>query len=314
MATRVRAPLKNPPQETNKRMKNKYGMLLILISACLWGTAGIFVRGMQGNNVGEMQIVLARALFSSLILGVVILFKDKTLFKIRLKDIWIFACTGIFSIVMFNFCYYKTMELSTLSIAAVLLYTAPFFVAAMSAVIFKERLTLQKCIACACAFVGCCFVSGAFSSAQKISGECLIYGLLTGFGYSLYTIFGNILLKRGYNSITITFYTFVFALLGCVFFVEPVDTVSVLINGKMLIIAVLMALTNTAIPYICYTNGLKTVEPSRAPIIATVEPVMATVVGVIVYNEKLTLHGVIGILLVLGSVMILNIERDKDGN
>ncbi len=292
-------------------MKNKYGTFLILAAASLWGGAGIFVRGMKGAGLDEMQMVFARALFSSVILAVLILFKDRSLFRIKLRDIWIFACTGVFSIVMFNFCYYKTMELSTLSVAAVLLYTAPFFVAVMSAVFFKEKMTAQKCIACVTAFIGCAFVSGAFSSAQRISAECIFYGLLTGFGYSLYTILGNVLIKRGYDSLTITFYTFVFALGGCIFLVNPIKALPIVLGGRALVVSVLMALLNTVIPYILYTNGLRSVEPSRAPIIATVEPVMATLVGAVVYREALTLHGIIGILLVIGSVTILNIREVK---
>lgn len=295
-------------------MKNKYGIFLILAAASLWGAAGIFVRGMTDAGLGEMQIVFARALFSSLILAAVIFIKDRTLFRIKVGDIWLFACTGIFSIVMFNFCYYKTMELSTLSIAAVLLYTAPFFVAVMSAIFFGEKLTLQKSVACVCAFIGCAFVSGAFSTTHRLSPECLLYGLLTGFGYSLYTIFGNMLIKRGYDSLTITFYTFVFALGGSVFLADPVKSVPIMLGGRALVFSVLMALTNTVIPYILYTNGLRTVEPSRAPIIATVEPVMATLIGAVLYREKLTLHGIIGILLVVGSVTVLNLKLGSDKN
>ena len=42
---------------------------------------------------------------------------------------------------------------------------------------------------------------------------------------------------------------------------------------------ILMALFNTVIPYIFYTKGLLGVEASVAPIIATLEPVVATVTG-----------------------------------
>lgn len=297
-------------------MKNKYGIPLIIASASFWGTAGVFVRELQNVGVYGMQIVLARALFSSVILALLIFIKDRSLFKIKLRDIWAFACTGLFSIVMFNFCYYKTMELSTLSVAAVLLYTAPFFVVIMSAIFFKEKLTVRKCVACVCAFIGCAFVSGAFSSGQRLSAECLIYGLLTGFGYSLYTVFGNILIKRGYDSLTITFYTFVFALLGCIFLTDPITSLPVVFKQRAFTVALLMATLNTVMPYILYTNGLRSVESGRAPIIATVEPVVATLLGAIVYSETLNIHGIIGISLVIGSVIVLNlnlrIKRNED--
>ena len=130
-------------------MKTKINLhfLYVLSAAVHWGTAGIFVRNLE-NSASQMDIVFGRTFFTSLILGLIILFKDKSLFKIKLKDFWIFALSGIFSIVLFNFSYYKTMSLTTLSVAAVLLYTAPFFVLILAALFLGSRLTLKKVICC----------------------------------------------------------------------------------------------------------------------------------------------------------------------
>jgi len=113
----------------------------VLLAAVFWGMAGLFVRNVEGQ-IGEMQLAFCRSLFSSVILTVIILFKDVSLFRIKLKDLWLFAATGVYSIVLFNFSYYKTMSLTTLSVAAVLLYTAPFFLGETLLFLFKEKLTL----------------------------------------------------------------------------------------------------------------------------------------------------------------------------
>lgn len=287
-------------------------MLLILLAASLWGTAGIFVRTVEKCNISEMQIVLLRAFFSAVIVGFLMLFSDKSLFKIKARDIGFFAAAGIFSIVMFNYCYYKTMALTSLSVAAVLLYTAPFFVVIMSVFLFKQPLTLKKCAACVTAFLGCCLVTGVFSSAQRISAAALIYGILTGFGYSLYTVFSKILLDKGYQSLTITFYTFVFAFAACL----PISDIGGIFGAvgqspTGLLVVLLMAIINTVIPYILYTAGLVGVDQSAAPVIAMIEPVVATLIGAALYNEKITVTGVLGIILVLLSVLILNIKGRK---
>ena len=82
--------------------------VFVLLAAVLWGTAGIFVRNVEGQ-IGEMQLAFCRALISSAIFAVIILVKDIKLFKIKLKDLWLFAAAGIYSIVLFNFSYYKTL-------------------------------------------------------------------------------------------------------------------------------------------------------------------------------------------------------------
>ncbi len=287
---------------------NKY-LIYILLAAVLWGTAGIFVRTLSSSGLYEMQIVFVRAVLTVITLLIVILFNDKKALKVRLKDLWIFAATGIFSIILFNYSYYKTMALSTLSVAAVLLYTAPFFVIFISFLCFKEKITSKKLLACIIAFLGCCFVSQVFNSANKISGEALFFGLLTGFGYGLYTVFSRVLLKRGYSSLTITFYVFVMSAVLCLPLIDVPQTVTAICSSVTIFItALLMAVLNTVLPYILYTAGLIGINSSTATVIATVETVAATLVGVAVFKENLTFSGIIGIILVFAAAIILNMK------
>lgn len=278
----------------------------------LWGTAGIFVRTIEKTDIKEMEIVLARAMFSTVILGIVILFKDKNLFKIKLKDLWLFVCGGIFSIVLFNYSYYKTMAQTSLSVAAVLLYTAPFFVMIISVFLFGEKITLNKAFALITAFIGCCLVSGLFGNSHTIGTSALVFGLLTGLGYALYTIFGELILRRGYHTLTLTFYVFLTAAIGTLPFINPNRTFNTYISQpKAVLIMFLMAVFNTVLPYILYTAGLNGVEPSVAPIVATVEPVVATLVGTFIFGESITLLGILGILTVLFSVVLLNLNFSR---
>lgn len=294
------------------KTKINFHFLFVLVAACLWGAAGLFVRSLNGQNIFDMQIVLGRAVFSAATLGAVILITDIRLFKIRLKDLWLFLSGGIFSIVLFNYSYYKTMALTSLSVAAVLLYTAPFFVVIISVFLFREKLSFNKVFACIIAFSGCCFVSGLFDETHRISSKALFFGLLTGFGYALYTVFSELLIKRGYKTLTITFYVFLSAAVMSLVFVPIGETVKAYTqNISALITVFLMALFNTVIPYLLYTSGLRSVEPSVAPIIATVEPVVATLIGALYFKEDITLLGKIGIVLVVISVMVLNLKSNK---
>ena len=293
-----------------KNSKINIYFVFILVAATLWGTAGIFVRTAEGYSLSGMQLVLGRASVTSVLVAGLMLFKDKTAFKVKLKDLWLFILAGLFSIVLFNYSYYTTMSLASLSVAAVLLYTAPFFVVIISRFVFSSKFTLNKITALFIAFIGCCFVSGLFDSSQRISSKALFFGLLTGFGYALYTIFGELLLKRGYSTLTITFYVFLSAFICSLPLTDWKSVVNAVAQKPIsLVVIFLMALLNTVIPYILYTNGLKGVDPSVAPIIATLEPVVATVIGAVIFKEKITFFGALGIILVLVSVVILNMKR-----
>ena len=126
------------------KIKNNIYFFCVLLAASLWGAAGIFVRNIEKSNISEMGIVLFRAFFSSLIIGVIMLIKDKSLFKIKLKDIWCFIGTGFISLFTFNLCYFTAIEMTSIAIAVVLLYTSPAFVILLSRILFKEKITKIK--------------------------------------------------------------------------------------------------------------------------------------------------------------------------
>ena len=294
------------------KKKTNIHFLFIILAATLWGFSGLFARTANKYGITEMTLVFLRAALTVIIMGVGLFIYKKELFKIKPKDIYLFACDGILSVLFFNFCYYTTMSYTSLSVAAVLMYTAPFFVAIMSVFIFKQPLTVKKCLACLVAFIGCCFVTGVIGSSASIGAAAIIFGILTGFGYSLYTIFSRLLLDRGYNSLTITFYTFVFSAVGCIPFIDYGKTAKIIIDDpQVMIVIFLMAIFNTILPYFFYTIGLLGVDPSIAPIIAMIEPVVATLVGVVIFKEKITFLGVVGIVLVIASVAVLNMGGKK---
>ncbi|MFE7282577.1 EamA family transporter, partial [Heyndrickxia sporothermodurans] len=61
--------------------------------------------------------------------------------------------------------------------------------------------------------------------------------------------------------------------------------------------------------YILYTIGLNRIESSTAAILATIEPVAAIIIGITLFNEKITFVQFVGILCILSSVLILSIKR-----
>ena len=75
------------------------------------------------------------------------------------------------------------------------------------------------------------------------------------------------------------------------------------------LICFLTALVTAVIPFLSYTLGLQTVEASKAGIIATIEPVVATIIGIICFSESLTVLSGTGIILILLAVMILNWKK-----
>lgn len=292
-----------------ERNMKKLPFILVLSAGILWGIIGVFVRRLSNLGFASMDIVALRAITTSILLFVFLLVYDRSKLHIRLKDIWCFVGTGILSIVFFNFCYFKAITLTSLSVAAVLLYTAPAIVMLLSAVLFREKITVTKVVALVLTFAGCVLVTGV-STGDALNVQGILVGLGAGFGYALYSIFSRFALQRGYHSLTISFYTFLFAILGTLPFADYPGMVKICTADYTTVgFVVLFGLISTVLPYIAYTRGLQEMDNSKAAIIASIEPVTATLLGVIAYKEHMSVPEIIGVVLVLGAIVINNREQ-----
>ena len=251
---------------------------------------------------------------AALLFAITLLVRDPKQFRIRFKDIWCFIGTGICSLLFFTYCYFQAITIMDLSTAAVLLYTAPSIVMILSLVLFHERITVQKLIALVLAFAGCCLVS-LVGGEHKLSTVGILYGLGAGFGYALYSIFARYALDRGYSSNTINFYSCLLTTIGAVIIwgaAQPLGVMFASWQGFGLCTA--LGIVTCYLPYLLYTYGLTGLETGKASILASFEPVVATLVGIFVFHETLTPLSALGCVCVLSAVVLLNLKRRQKAN
>lgn len=283
---------------------------MIVAAGCLWGTTGLFIDRFNALGLGSLDISFLRSFFAALFFAAYLLVRRREAFFIRLRDLWCFLGTGVASLAFFNICYFAAIEATSMAIAAVLLYTAPVFVLFLSIPVFRERLTAKKGLAAVLVIVGCALVSGAVGSGAAITLPSLLLGLGAGFGYGLYSIFGRLALERGYGSDTVNFYTFLFCSLALAPFADfGAVTSSVQKDPAALLLMILFSLLASVAPYILYTKGLSVVEGSVASILASVEPVVASLLGIAVLREPLPdLWQLLGMLAVLFAMILPNLH------
>ncbi|MBW8349042.1 DMT family transporter [Bacillus sp. IITD106] len=280
--------------------------IMVAMAALLWGAIAIFVKKLSFYDFTEMEIVAIRVSFAFLwLLPIVLFMRKKRQLAIHFKNIWYFIGTGLCSIVFFNWAYFKAMNMMSISLAVMLLYTAPAFVAVLSAIFLKERVTKKKAFAVLTTIIGCTIIALA---GKEIGGNWstlgFIIGLCSGLGYALYTIFGKIAL-RNYDSFIITFYTFFVSTLTLLpFFPYWKKAASLPLEAWIYMAG--LGLFPTVVAYLLYTYGLKGIEGSIASILATVEPISAVVIGVTLYQEKLLLGQIIGAIMILSSIVIIS--------
>jgi len=292
---------------------SRLSTILIIGAACCWGSVGLISRPLLAYGINPIQLTFLRCGTTAVVLILYTLLRDRNAFRIKgARDILLILWTGIFGFAVLYVCYFETVDKATLSLAAVLLYTAPYFVMIMSAIIFKEKITKIKITALLIATAGCVLSTGLIGSltgtgASHISIIGILAGVMSGFCYATYTITSNSLLKR-YSSLTIITYGFGLGTITLIPLCDLAEMVEIVTVNNMWLNVLAMALICTLLPYVLYMKGLKHTEPSKASIMALMEPVVATLWGVFIFGELLTLTGFIGITLIFISVVILNIK------
>jgi drug/metabolite transporter, DME family len=284
-------------------------IILIATSAIMWGIIAIFVRKLSSLGFTPMEIVTIRVVTAVFLLGIIGLLKYPKQMKIQLRDSKYFIGTGIFSIVLFNWCYFSSINQLSLSFAVILLYTAPTFVVILSYLFLKESMDALKIISVIGTLIGCTLIVGFnLKETPSMNLVGIITGLGAGFGYALYTIFGKFALVR-YRPFTVTFYTFLVASITLLFFTDIFEKGSMLISGEVILYGIGLGLFPTVLAYLFYTKGLEKMEGSKASIITTVEPVAATLLSVFLYKEDFGVLQFIGTAIILLSVILINLPK-----
>ena len=277
--------------------------LNILLAAVLWGIIGLWNRALMAAGLSPTSIVLVRNFGGCLLLSAIFAVKDRRVFAVKKEHLKYFFGTGVVSILLFTCCYFSCQKLCSLAAASILLYTAPSFVVLLSAVLWREPVTGKKLAALALTLVGCALVCGVFAGDMSISLMGLLLGLGAGFFYALYSIFGRYALAH-YDSMTVTVWTFLFAGPASLVLLRPAE-LTVLAQPKLALTAVALVVFSTVLPYLFYTKGLSRVEAGKASIMASLEPVVAALTGVIVFGEPMNVLTAAGILCVLAGVYVL---------
>lgn len=291
------------PQAEPARQSGAYAS--ILAAAALWGMIGLWNRNLMAGGFTPTDIVVVRNFGGMLLLAAVFAVKDRSVFRVRREHLKYFFGTGVVSVMLFTVCYFSCQQICSLAAASILLYTAPSFVVVLSAVLWHEPVTRKKVLALALTLAGCALVCGVFAGDLTVTAPGILLGLGSGFFYALYSIFGRYALAH-YPPLTVTVWTFLFAGPASLVLLRPAELAAAFgPDPGVWLTALALVIFSTAAPYVLYTWGLARTEPGRASILASLEPVAATLTGVLVFGEPMGPLTALGIFGVLAGVMIL---------
>jgi drug/metabolite transporter, DME family len=291
------------------------GTAAVLAAASIWGTLGLFAKILYAEGVSFEALVAFRAVVGfAVVFGFVALTGRVGRLRVGAGDLVNLIPLGIVSIGAFYLLYFYTVQEAQIGTAAILLYSSPAFVVILARLFLKEALIPSRVVALLLTATGIFLVVGAYDpAALEVSPLIVLTGLGAGLSYGLYSVVGKPLTGRLPPYVIVSYILGVGAVVLVLFAIPTLGTLAGLSAGTYALLAS-TAVVHTALTYALYTFGLRRLEAGQAAILATVEPVVAGLLGVAFLSEALTAPKVIGALLVLGGAALAQVRaRKPDG-
>ena len=306
----------------------------VLISGTCWAGMIILVRMLSDYGLTAMDKVLVRCTLTTVLLFLILFIVNRKMLKVHPKDIWIFVLDAILTVLLFNYFYFRAADGTMMSaaLAVVLLYISPAFVMILSRLILKEKITGQKLLALFLMIIGTILVTGIATGRPQVTAIGLLFGIGSAVFYATISIINPIAIRRGYSAPTITFYTYFFGLIGVLILgllrMLPVPAIREKLaadlpdightfqvmfgnGGRSFLVCIAFAVASTVLPFILYNTALKYIEPSRAAIICSIEPVVGALISRFVYHEALTPLMILGIAVIMIGIIYCNLKPRK---
>ena len=278
-------------------MKRLTGIILIAISAASFGTLAIFGRYAYAENIDTFTLLFLRFGFSASFMTIMLILRKEPYPRGRILA-QLIGMGGI-GYAGQSFLYLTAIKYASAGLVALLLYLYPFFVAILSMIFLKEKLTRTKAIALVIALCGTALTVG------PVSGQIIgaIMAIVAALGYSIYIIIGANVMKHvsPFQSSTVIF-TSASVVYGILTFSNGIHLPQT--NFGWMVIAGIVVVS-TIIPVTTFLAGLERIGPTNAAMLSTVEPIVTVLLATWLFGDQLLPIVLIGGGLILMAVVLL---------
>lgn len=286
------------------------GLMQIVLSAILWGTAGISAKYLiDVYSLSALTIGAMRLLIASPILLIMSKIQLKERIKIAGSHYVLFVIYGI-TVATYQIAYFTAVKSIMVSVATLLaLCTAPVFVAILSRIFLKEKMRTIVIIALVVSIVGTSLIIGLRGNQILAGTSYWGYSLALGAGlsYAVYTLCGKELVVY-YPSAKVISITFSLGALLMLPFVKIPGNLS----WNAWAILLYLGVVPTAIAYIIFTQGLKKTSATKASIATLFEPLTSTTLSVLLIGEKFNASQLLGALLLSSALFLLVLSESMN--
>ena len=291
-----------------KDSRQLHGILCTLLGGTCWGFSGACGQFLFSRYGLDSRWLTAVRMISA---GVVLILLGFLKERSSMGAIWKsgrdavrLALFGILGLVSSQYTYLTAISLSNAGTATVLQYTSPVLILIYMCLRYRKFPSRKELMAVVCALLGTFLLATHGNIRQMVlTPQALTWGLLAALGAALYTLLPGTLLKR-YGSIPVTGYGMLLGGLAMAAAVRVWDIPVQLDLAGIMAVAVI-CLVGTVAAYTLYLQGVADIGPAKAGMLASSEPVSATVISVIWLSSPFTGMDAAGFAMILVTIFLL---------
>ena len=284
------------------------GMLSTFVGGTLWGINGVMGNYLFLNkNVTTPWLIPYRLILAGfLLLGYLYYKKGSKIFDIlkNPKDLLQIVLFGLIGMLGTQYTYFSAIQFSNAAIATVLTYFGPTLVLIYMCLREKRKPLKYEIVSICLSSFGVFLLAthGDITSLQ-ISFKALVWGILSALSVVFYTVQPESLLKKYGASIVVAWGM----MIGGIFitFVTKPWNISVTFDFVTFLVLMLIIVFGTIIAFIFYLTGVNIIGPTKASIIACIEPVAATICAILFLGVTFDFLDVIGFLCIISTIFIV---------
>lgn len=283
---------------------------LMALAAVMWATSGTFTELALDAGAEVMQITVFASVFTALILLPLITLLDRKSLWIKAKDFLPLLAFSIITGTFFGIAWYMCIDLTGVATAVILLYAYPGIVTVASIFVLGEKLTAQKAMALPLTFAGCVLVAGAGDLEEGFSFDMvgIALGMYTALAAAVYYLWGKKFLEK-YSANTVVLYMTALSIPGLIVIANPFQLMDTPISTDAWLWIFAIGVFPGTIGFIVSMAALRYIEASKASIVASIEPVAAVLMAVVILSDVLSDLQSVGVALVFVGVLLLRITR-----
>ncbi len=280
------------------------GYLWAVTAALCWALIGPLGTYCMRAGLSPQEVAFWRALFGSMFFIAHALFFHM---RVKLRTGLIFAAFGLVGVGLFFSTYQIAVREAGSALAAVLLYTAPAWVALFSRLLFKETLDGPRIVALILAMAGAALVCASGGGLPaRVGAFGITCGLASGFCYSLHYVFTRKFLGA-YPAALLYACCMPVGALTLLPFVDFAPK-----SGSLWLVLILcIGFLTCYAAYLAYCAAMRRLSSTRVAVLATLEPVAAAFFAAIWWGERLNGLGLAGAGLVLIGALCAVLARGK---